>query len=281
MTTLILKTVDDYIKLKSVKSDVRLHYGDHIEQFGDLYLPENTDGRIDKPSPVIVLLHGGCWRAAHSLLQLGGLCQSLTDLGYAVWNLEYRRLGNGGGWPTTFTDVAKGTDFLKTIAEEYTLDLTKIITMGHSAGGHLALWLAARSILSIDSELYTPNALNISAVVSLAGIPDLERGVEQNICRGACEELMGGLAADYPERYTQGSPHHISLGGIPQIHLLGELDPIVPVDYLQASLEQQQDPYTLQIIPDIGHFEMVMPDTVSWPYIKRSLEILNETSSEQ
>ncbi|MEB8434217.1 alpha/beta hydrolase [Cocleimonas sp. KMM 6892] len=276
-----LKTVDEYINLKPVAADKRLTYGDDPEQFGDLYLPKQSE----KPVPVIVLLHGGCWRAAHSLLQLGELCRSITGLGYAVWNLEYRRLGNGGGWPTTFTDVAKGTDYLTSIATEYSLDLTQVITMGHSAGGHLALWLANRTKLTTDSELYTHNPLNVSAVISLAGIPDLESGVTENICRGACQELMGGLPEEYPERYQQGSPHHLSLSkkgmrdNFPQIHLLGELDPIVPLDYLKTALNQQQDQYTLQVIPDIGHFEMVMPDTVSWPYIKRSLEMLNESSS--
>ncbi len=268
-----LKAVDDYINLEPISADARLSYGSDTEQFGDLYLPENND----KPFPVIVLLHGGCWRDAHSLLQLGGLCKALTALGYAVWNLEYRRLGNGGGWPTTFTDVAKGTDYLKSISDEYSLDLSSVITMGHSAGGHLALWLAARPQLPIESELYTQNSLEVSAVISLAGIPNLENAVAQNICRGACEELMGGLPDEYPERYKQGSPHHLSLTGITQIHLLGELDPIVPLDYLQTALKQQQDSYTLEIIPDLGHFEMVMPDTNSWPYIKRSLETLNQT----
>lgn len=271
MTT--LKTVDDYINLKPINANVRLPYGHDDEQFGDLYLPENTN----KPFPVIVLMHGGCWRAAHSLLQLGELCKALTELGYAVWNLEYRRLGNGGGWPTTFKDVAKGIDYLQSISEEYSLDLSNVISMGHSAGGHLALWLAAREQLTTESNLYTQNPLKVSAVISLAGIPDLEKGVALNICRGACEELMGGLPDEYPERYKQGSPHHLSLSGIPQIHLLGELDPIVPLDYLQTVLKHQQDPYNFDVIPGIGHFEMVMPETVSWPYIKRSLETLNKT----
>ena len=259
-----LKTVDDYINLKPISADARLSYGSDAEQFGDLYLPKITD----KPFPVIVLLHGGCWRAAHSLLQLGGLCKSLNTLGYAVWNLEYRRLGNGGGWPTTFKDVAKGTDYLKGISEEYALDLSNVITVGHSAGGHLALWLASRTQLPIEGDLYTQNSLKVCAVLSLAGIPNLEIAVAQNICRGACEELMGGLPDEYPERYKQGSPHRLSITDIPQIHILGELDPIVPLDYLETALKQQQDPYTLEIIPNIGHFEMVMPETDSWPYIK-------------
>ena len=271
-----LKTVDDYIRLKPISADTQLSYGTDAEQFGDLYLPEETD----KPYPVIVLLHGGCWRAAHSLLQLGELCKSLNTLGYAVWNIEYRRLGNGGGWPTTFKDVAKGSDYLREISKEYLLDLSKVISMGHSAGGHLALWLATRDQLPNSSELYSQNPLAISGVISLAGIPDLVNGVEQNICRGACEELMGGLPEICPERYKQGSPHYFSYKDIPQIHLLGELDPIIPLDYLRTALEQQQSTDTLKVIPDIGHFEMVMPETSSWGYIKSSLETLNKSSSD-
>ncbi|KAG1694880.1 Uracil-DNA glycosylase [Nymphon striatum] len=139
-------------------------------------------------------------------------------------------------------------------------------------------WLAIRDQIPKSSELYTDNPLSVSSCISLAGIPDLEKGVQQNICRGACEELMGGPPEIYPDRYQHGSPHHYSLSEVPHIHLLGELDPIVPLDYLQSSLQQQAN--HLETIPDIGHFEMVMPDTISWTYIKRSLETLRNQTKE-
>ena len=266
--THMLKSIEDYTSLAPVKSTHQVNYGDHSEQFGELYLPENT-----KNHPVIILIHGGCWRAQFGLTQLGQLSKSLTELGFAVWNLEFRRLGNGGGWPTTFEDISLGADKLIDIAEKYSLDLSNVTTMGHSAGGHLALWLAGRHHLSKDSHLFCDYPLKIHRVISLAGIPDLGAGVIQNICRGACQELAGGLPSEVPNNYKQASPDKLLPLNTPQWHLVGELDPIVPVNYLKPYIEKarQHDDVYFQIIPNIGHFEMVMPDTSAWGFIKNAL----------
>ena len=264
-----MKTVEDYINLKPVLADHRIAYGEHPEQFGELYLPKSN-----KKNPVIILLHGGCWQAQHSLDKLGQLSKALTQIGYAVWNLEFRRLGNGGGWPTTFEDVAKGADFLSSLAQKFSLDLTNTTAMGHSAGGHLALWLAGRHHLPKTSQLYLETPLKIRRVVSLAGIPDLVEGAKQNICRGACETLVGGSSDQFLERYKQASPHYLLPLNIPHWHLVGENDPIVPVSYLQPFIQNsmRQDKVEFRIIPKIGHFEMVMPDTASWNTIKEALQ---------
>ncbi len=263
-----IKTIEDYINLPTIKANYRIAYGTHPEQFGDLYLPQTG-----KHHPVIILLHGGCWRAEFGLSALGQLSKSLTKLGFAVWNLEFRRLGNGGGWPVTFEDVALGADKLKKIADTHSLDLSNVTTMGHSAGGHLALWLAGRHHLPAESHLRSFAPLSIHHVVSLAGIPDLNTGVSGNICRGACQELAGGLPNDIPDIYLQASPHNLLPFNIPQWHLVGEQDPIVPVKHLKTYVEtaQQYEPAHLVVIPDIGHFEMIMPNTISWKYIKKAL----------
>ena len=120
-----LLTVDDLLALPSVPPDVSLAYGPHAEQFGHLYLPAGAG-----PHPVVVLLHGGCWRARVNLTYMGGFARALTEDGVAVWNLEYRRLDLGGGWPHTFLDVAKGADYLKAVADEYALDLARVLTVG-------------------------------------------------------------------------------------------------------------------------------------------------------
>lgn len=268
-----IKTIDDYRGLRPVKPTHRIAYGEHEEQFAELYLPNHQTTQLQGIThPTIILLHGGCWQAAIDLSGLGPLCLSLSQLGYAVWNLEYRRLDNGGGWPMTFEDVALGADFLSLIADKYSLDLSRVISMGHSAGGHLALWLAARKKLSSESILYNPNPLSINSVISLAGIPDLEQAADQKICRGHIEQLMKGMPSEVIEYYQQVSINHFEPLDIRISHLIGEYDQVVPVDYLKEySRKQLNSLNKLTIIPNIGHFEMVMPAAISWGFIKETL----------
>ena len=122
----------------------KFSYGEDPLQFGELYLPAG-----DGPFPVVVLIHGGCWLAEFDQAHLRSLAVAARDSGFAVWNVEYRRVGNpGGGWPGTFLDVAAGTDYLRELARQHPLDLEQVVPVGHSAGGHLALWLAMRSQLT-------------------------------------------------------------------------------------------------------------------------------------
>ena len=196
-----LLTREAYENLPTIPADHRLFYGPDPAQFGDLYLPQQPG-----PHPVIILFHGGSWRAQYGLAPLGQLCTAFTHEGLAVWNMEYRRLGNGGGWPMTFADVATGADFLRGIADQCALDLSHVVATGHSAGGHLALWLAGRHRLPAASPLFVATALPMHGVVSLAGIPDLDEGVKRHLARGMCQELVGGSPAAVPQRYQQASP---------------------------------------------------------------------------
>ena len=156
-------SAEEYVTSAVQAADHRITYGDDPSQFGDLFLPQG-----DGPHPVLFLLHGGCWRAPYGLEPVGQMARTLADAGLAVWSLEYRRLGNGGGWPHTFLDVAHGADLLRELATTYPLDLTQVVVAGHSAGGHLALWSAARPQLPADSPIYTPDPLPFQAVVALA-----------------------------------------------------------------------------------------------------------------
>ena len=115
-----------------------------------------------------MLVHGGSWREAYSAKPLGGICRALTGAGFAVWNIEYRRTGNGGGYPQTLLDVAQAADLLRSAVAEHALDLSRVVTMGHSAGGQLALWLAARPRVPESSPVYTANPLDVRGVVCLA-----------------------------------------------------------------------------------------------------------------
>lgn len=266
-----LITASDLLQLAIVPADYRLSYGTESSQFGDLYLPQ-TSG----PHPVVILVHGGCWQAQVGLDHLSQLCKGFTHEGYAVWNVEYRRLGNGGGWPMTFADMAASADFLRQIAETYALDLSRVVAVGYSAGGHLALWLAGRHRLPVDSNLCSATPLPLNGVVSLAGIPDLVEGVNRQLCSGACQELMGGSPEAFPQRYQQGSPRELLPLGVPQWHIVGTLDPIVPADYIRqfVAVAAQYDSVRLDILPDVGHFEFGVPTSSAWASVRHAVQAL-------
>lgn len=262
-------TVDHYNKLPAVAPTARHAYGADAAQFGELYLP--TDG---KNHPVMLLIHGGCWRAQYGLAPLGRFCETLAALGVAVWSLEYRRLGNGGGWPNTFLDVAAGADSLRTLATQYALDLSRVVAVGHSAGGHLALWLAARHRLPATSPLATPDPLALTGVVALAGIPDLVDAAQRSICGGAVAELMNGSAQAMPDHYAAASPSaHLPLG-VPQHLIIGTLDQAVQVEHNAAYVEAARrsgDAVQYTALPDTGHFELVTPGTTVWSTVQAAI----------
>ncbi|HAJ36682.1 MAG TPA: alpha/beta hydrolase [Chloroflexi bacterium] len=248
-------TVEDYRRLPVVSASRRCIYGAHPSQFGDLFLP-TTPG----PHRVVALIHGGCWRAEYGLEPLGQLALTLTKRGLAVWSIEYRRLGDGGGWPETFRDVGAALDHLRTLARDHALDLHHVVTAGHSAGGHLALWLAVRMKLSPQSPLYTPNPLPVQGVVSIAGIPDLATAAVQEVCGAAVRELIGGSPADVSARYAEVSPAALTPLGVPHVHIHGHEDAIVPLWMVQeyaARAVQAGDRTTLEALPGVGHFELV------------------------
>src|SRR5579864_1380245 len=156
------------------RGGTRLSYGPDPLHYGDLRLPDRAG-----PHPVIMMIHGGFWRDRFDLEYAGHPCAALTAAGAATWNVEYRRIGNpGGGWPGTLLDVALAADHLRELAADYGLDLDRVVTMGHSAGGHLALWLAARGRIPAGETLYTPDPLPLRAAVALAGVADLRRAWE-------------------------------------------------------------------------------------------------------
>ena len=260
-------TVADFLALPAVAPDARVPYGPGPQQFGELYLPAGPG-----PHPVVLLIHGGCWQARYGLAQLGPLCAALRSEGLAVWSLEYRRLGNGGGWPTTFADVATGADALRTL--EAPLDLGRVVAAGHSAGGHLALWLAARPRLPRSSPLWAPSPLPLKGVLALAALADLAAAARRGLCDGAVGELLGGAPEAVPTRYDDASPAALLPLGVPQRHLVGVLDSIVPPDYLAAYVAAARatgDDASLEILPGAGHFELVAPASHAWPALRAAL----------
>lgn len=262
----------DYVAADRVPADQRYAYGDEPDQFADLFLPSSPPP--NRGYPVVALLHGGCWQQQFGCEPLSALARDLTGAGLSVWNLEYARLGGRGGWPNTFLDVAAGVDYLREVADPEHLDLRRFIAVGHSAGGHLALWLAARAQLHGQSQLYFTNPLRPAAVVALAGIGDLEDAARRGICRGAPADLLDGDVDEHPERYAQGSPHKLLPLGVTQIHAVGEADPLVTPQHVAHCVAQARaagDHVEHLIVPDAGHFEIVTPGSTAWATVRAAI----------
>ena len=270
-----LMTSADLANFSHPPADVRIHYGDDPLQFADLRVPEGPG-----PHPTIVFVHGGCWRAKFGLGYVDELMAALTRHGFATWSIEYRRVGDkGGGWPNTFTDVAEGADHLRRIAPKYGLDLDRVIAMGHSAGGHFALWLAGRANLLANDPMFSEAPLSLKAVLALAPAPDLMHLHEKQVCDHIIDKLMGGSPADYPERYKSSDPVHLSLGDTPQVLVIGRHDSAwAPVGMRYFNLAEARGD-TVRVIdaPESGHFEMVDPQSTTWPLVLHATQSLLET----
>ena len=243
-------------------ADARIPYGDAPQQFGDLRLPKGA-GQGPHAFPVALVIHGGYWRSAYGLEHIGHLCAALTRAGVATWNLEYRRIGDpGGGWPATGEDVVRGAEYLRTLAERYPLDLTRVAAIGHSAGGQLALWLVAQ------------HKIPLRGVVSLAGVADLRRAWELGLSRGAVAELLGGTPQERPERYRQASPIELVPLGVPERLLHGTKDDVVPIEMsrrFQAAAAAVCDDARITELPDAGHFDLIDPRTGAWAAVEAAV----------
>ena len=254
-------------------ADHRLSYGSDESQFGDLWIPEPRK-YVETQWPVVVFLHGGWWSSGYDLRYGNFLCQTLRRQHVAVWSLEYRRTGiTGGGWPTTFQDVASGFDHLRTLAENFPLDLTRVIAVGHSAGGHLAFWLAGRHHVPEDSPLHIPPKVAMRGVVGLAGAVDLGLLLELSTSPFAVDKqwighLMGGFPALYPERYAAGDPGQLLPLPCPQVLVQGSADNLIPHLLPKRWLTKSRrgsEPCTITLIPGAQHFDVVDPKSRAWP----------------
>jgi len=252
-------------------ADHRIAYGADPLQFGELWVPKSG-----RRHPVIVLIHGGCWRADLPGTELMDyMAADLRDRGYAVWNLEYRRIGHpDGGYPGTFQDVGEGIDHLRALAPQYGLDLRRVALSGHSAGGHLALWAAGRDRLPTTSPLRVPTPLSIRGVVSLAGIADLSRyrDTGPDACGGpsTIDSLVGPQGTAGRDVFADTSPPSLLPLGDRQVVVSGALDHIVPPrvgqDYAAAAASNG-DPATSVVLAGAGHFELIDPTSAVWPRV--------------
>ncbi len=210
----------------------KIAYGPGAAQFGELWLPQGRG-----PFPVVLMVHGGCWLSGVAKLSIMNYAaEDLRRRGIAVWNIEYRGVDRpGGGYPGTFEDVAAGADALERVAPAHHLRLGKVVALGHSAGGHLVLWLAARPRLPAGSVLKAARPLRIAGVVSAGGLPDLEPEAADEVCgKGVIARLVGQPAPGRPNVYADTSPAELGAGPEPQVQINGEEDPIAPPAFARA-----------------------------------------------
>ncbi len=225
-------------------------YGDHPSQHAELFVPDG--GRAHSTA---VVIHGGFWREEYDRHLMDGLCEDLAAKGWAAVNLEYRRVGaDGGGWPTTCDDVRAGIDAITTLAD---IPRDRIVTIGHSAGGHLALWAATETGA-------------VTAAVSLAGVTDLVEAHRRGLSSDATGSFLGGSPQEVPARYALASPMALLPLGVPMLLIHGDADENVPVD-LSASFAEAAsaagDDVTLVLRPGIDHFEVIDPSGESWAIV--------------
>jgi acetyl esterase/lipase len=245
---------EDILTQPPPPADFHLPYGTDPNQFGDLRLPK-TKG----PFPVVMNIHGGFWRAKYDLGHAGHLCAALTAKGIATWNIEYRRVGNkGGGWPGTFEDIVSSYRFIPQIANRYSLDPAKVLIMGHSAGGELALCLAGHQS-------------SVRQVISLAGVVDLQKAWELHLSNDAVVDFLGGTPKEVPEHYHESDPMQLKIPQATQWLIHGAEDDIVPAyfsrNYAEQKKKQGEDVHYLEIAT-AGHFELIDPHSAAWPKVE-------------
>jgi acetyl esterase/lipase len=244
-------------------ADVRLAYGPEPLQFGDVRLPRKA-GR--GPHPLVVMIHGGAWQAIYNLTHAGHLCVDLAEHGFVTWNIEYRRIGDpGGGWPGTGDDVLLALKYVTQLANRYPIDVERVVLMGHSAGGHLAIWG------SLNSDL------RLRGVISLAGVVDLHAHAATGEDHGLITRLLGGGPDEIAERWQSASPRQHLPWPVRTVLICGTAD--LHWEQNEATAEAARavgGDVDFVTLPDADHFELVDPIAPEWQIVRRTIEALVE-----
>ncbi len=247
----------------------RIPYGPYPQQFGDLTVPD-LPGR----HRILVFIHGGFWGNSYDLTLAEPQSSDAAACGYATWNIEYRRLGDpGGGYPGTLADVAAAVDHLSIISDDlisndHQIDIGRVVVIGHSAGGHLALWVGQRTNLGDDAPGGHPR-IRPALVVGQAPVSDLTAAAIEGMGDGAVVDLMGGQPADRPERYMTADPARLLPIDVPQLIVHGSADDRVPLE-ASRSYQRLASSKRLEIIEFAGadHFDVIDPSHESWEVVK-------------
>lgn len=262
-------TLDDYLALNGPAPTRHVAYGAAPSQFAELFQPAGAG-----PFPVAVIIHGGCWtRHFGGITQMRNMAGDLAARGIAVWNVEYRRYDEeGGGYPGMYHDVATAMDRLRTLAPEHKLDLSRIVLVGHSAGGHLAQWAGSRAKLPRSSPLYVADPLPVPVVISLGGLADLRN--EQALIKTSCDrdmaQLAGVASAARPDIFSDTSPAEMLPAGVRTVLIHGEFDTISPLRVGQDYARRAQaagDAAEVLVLPGGSHYDEVAAVSPSWPIV--------------
>jgi acetyl esterase/lipase len=268
-------TADDVLTRAAPPPDLVLSYGPGDDQVADLRLPPPPAAATRPgPAPLVLFLHGGFWRAAYDRAHTGPLAAALAAAGFAVCAPEFRRTGQpGGGWPGTFDDVAAAVDGLPALARSAAgadvISAGPPILAGHSAGGHLALWAAARHMIP-PQEVWHVARSPVAGVVALAAVSDLAAAHALRLGHGAVQALLGGSPKRYPERYRVADPMLLLPVGCPVRLVHGTADDIVPCSLSTGFLARSRaagDDVSLAELPGAGHFDVIDPLSAAWPHV--------------
>ena len=254
-----------------------IRYGEGPQQFAELRLP-GGQGRF----PLLFVIHGGFWQNKYDLSHISHLCAALTGKGLVTCSLEYRRLGDpGGGWPGTFHDVSIATDrIMERLSSDKTVDVSRTGVLGHSAGGHLALWLVSRHNVSRISPLHSDRKSSLSRAVSLAGVSDLRAAWRERLGNGVVTRLMGGTPDQHPDRYDASSPMELLPSGSTVRMVHGSVDNLVPTSQSERFFEKAValgDRIKLVRLEGVGHFELIDPQLAAWASVEQAVLSIFET----
>ncbi|MBV8477598.1 MAG: alpha/beta hydrolase [Acidobacteria bacterium] len=251
---------EDLLKLAPPLPDLCIPYGPDPCQFGELRLASGK-----RQFATVMNIHGGFWRNKYDLKHAGHFCAALSAIGFAVWNIEYRRVNDpGAGWPASFNDICQAWRFIWRLEQEYEVSAQKIIVAGHSAGAQLALCLAAREP-------------SLEAVVSLAGIVDLERAWHLRLSGDAVAEFLGGSPTEVPQHYRAADPMRLNLPGVLQTLIHGTEDTTVPAVFSRSYCKKKKkagEDVRLVEISEADHFDVIDPRSAAWLTIEHKISEL-------
>jgi acetyl esterase/lipase len=262
-----LMTWPDLLRRPRPQPNATIHYGADPLQVADLWVPAGRG-----PHPVALMVHGGCWQTEIAdRTIMNWIAEDLRRRGIAVWNIDYRGVDRpGGGYPGTFQDVAAAADALPAQAARYRLDLSRLVAVGHSAGGHLALWLAGRPRLPAGSPLHGAHPLAIHEAISLGGLPDLEEAARSE--NGCGNEVIGRLTGGH---FADTSVPRLAPLGVRQVLINGRQDRIIPLAYAEsyaAPMRAAGDDVRVRLLDRTGHVELVAPESAAWAAAVEEIE---------